>query len=120
MSIFFIGQRRAATPPLPPPDLDAALAAAAQNGSVNAVAGAGNLQPGQAESLLNECRKIEPMLIDEIASDRITTKTGAIQFVADNTQGPFPAGRFVQQMIDNAGGTVAKLVTECKKEVSSW
>jgi hypothetical protein len=116
MSLFFIGQRRRDPPVELVPDLEAALQAASEGKGTTSVALAGSIVPSRADHIVSVVMQIEPMLLSLIADGTLTTKTSAVDWVREHTDA-FPAAKFVDVLIANAGGTWLKLKAEAPKEV---
>lgn len=121
MSIFFKGERHHSDPVIPPPtptQKDQILALLADKQGDHEIVS----QVGVAFEIVRYYRKtareIEPQVIEKLASGELTTKTAAVQFVADYTD-QFPAAKYIQQMIDNCTpSTFTGLVAACQEEVA--
>lgn len=118
-SIFFNGERRTPPDPEPEPDWNAALLAVSERLPLENIAGAGNIHPGRAQTLRETCRRIDPIVTQFIADNQTATQATIVQFVRDNTDGFFPAVRFIEIMKANAGGTPALLRAAAIREVGT-
>ena len=117
VSVFFKNDRLPAKVDLPTPDWVAALTAVSDKKSAVVVAAIGGLQPAQAEWLIAECKRLDAVLVDEVANDRARTYADAVAAVEHARSDPaVSASRFVDQAQTNSGGTFPQLVTVCKAE----
>lgn len=122
MSLFFVGCRRIRSDdPVPSPDVEAALEAVARGEGDCGIAAAGNVRVELAVRLREMCQRVEPALLAAIQADEVTTQTSAVQFLQTNTDGAFPAARFIDRMKKNLGGettpaTWAQVVAAAKEE----
>lgn len=120
MSIFFNDRRvKPVVPPAPTPEqIEEALVAVSQRKPTPIVASIlGTME--LAAHLHRQCVAVEPLLIEQIASDAITTQTAAVQFVRDNTTGWFPAVKFITVCKDRCSPqTWVGFVAACKEEVA--
>lgn len=118
MSLFFVGERRMPVEPEPTPNWEPALQAIANRLTINQIAGAGNMSPARAEHLQFECRRIDPMVTLYIVDHMTAPQANIVQYIRDNTEGFFPAARFVDIMKTAAGGTLALLRSACTYEIN--
>lgn len=105
MSIFFQNERRPkVTVPDLVPDWEAALKRVSKREDAHAVSAFCQLTVEQARYLIQECRRVEPMLLRAIQDGTVTTKTSAVDFIRESTEGFFPAVRFIAVMQETLGG----------------
>jgi len=102
MSLFFKGQRRPKTVPVERvPDWEAALTAVALHEWPESVAARGNLTVDQAHKLRQMCCTVESLLLAAIQSNTVKTQAEAVDFIRANTEGFFPAAKFIDVMKHN-------------------
>ena len=124
MSLFFTGERRTVVEPVDlVPDWDAALASVAKRESAHMVSAKGQLTIEQARKLAQDCRQVEPMLLDEMKAGRCTTQATAVDFLRSKTDGFFPAVKFCTVIRENVGSeavpaTWAQVVTAAQTEAA--
>lgn len=123
MSIFFIGERVVhPVPPTPPTpeQVDDAIARCAAKEDPHLISAATTIPLDLIWHFIREARRIESLLIPLVADGTITTKTAAVQFVADNAEAPFPAAKFVDTMVSHCTpATVAGFLQACKDEMGT-
>lgn len=104
MSLFFVDERRpkVVVPDLVP-DWDSALEAISKHLTPEAVAAIGSLTIQQSLALIQKCRDVEPLLLRAIQLGTVTTALSAVEFLRANTDGVFPAVRFIARMQANVG-----------------
>lgn len=106
-SLFFIGERKPKTTVTPDPvDMEKAMVAVSQRKTAHEVAAAGGIDVEKARHLIQECRKVEPLLEAAIKDGSVKTKSEANAFVDDHTEEPFPVAKFLG-VIQNRLDTVA-------------
>lgn len=124
MSIFFVNERRPKVTVTPPtPDLDAALDAVSRRSDPHTVSVLGSITVEQARELAAKCRHVEPLLLAAIQDGKVTTQTSAATFLRDNTDGFFPAAKFIQRLKEVVGSdaspaTWAQVVAAAQTEVA--
>jgi len=104
MSIFFEDERNPHVDPVPlVPDWDEALLRVSRREDVHAVSVFGKITVEQARSLVQTCRRIEPLLLKAIQDGVVTTQVSAGDFIQANTEGFFPRVKFIQRMKEVVG-----------------
>ena len=108
MGLFFEGERKPKIVVVPDPvDMEKALIAVSKRLSAHDVAAAGGIDLDRARHLIQECRKVEPLLTAAIKDLSVKTKTEANTFVTANTEAPFPVVKFLaicQNRLDTVDG----------------
>ena len=124
MSLFFEGERRTIITPVDlVPDWDAALQAVSNREWPQMVSCKGQLTIDQAHKLISDCRRVEPMLLDELRAGRCTTQALAVDFLREQTDGFFPAVKFCSVIKANVGSdltpaTWPQVVTAAQTEAA--
>jgi hypothetical protein len=122
MSLFFTGERRPKVAPVELiPERESALEAVSKRLDPHVVSVMGQITVEQARKLAQDCRRVEPLLLSAIQDGTVTTQTSAVDFLRANTDGFFPAVKFVARMKANVGtegspATWAEVVTAAQTE----
>lgn len=122
MSLFFVNERRAIAKPAElVPDWDAALVAVSKREWPEAVAAKGSLTIEQARKLAQDCRRVEPLLLSKLQSGELSRQGDASDFLRAETDGFFPAAKFIALLKANVGSksvpaTWAQVVTAAQTE----
>jgi hypothetical protein len=119
MSLFFAGERKVAPVAVPKPtteQVEAALVAIGERRDPYEIGGVGNMPLAEVVRLTALCRAVEPKLLAAIQADTVKLQTEAVQFVRDNTDGAFPAAKFIAVLKENVGGVWADVVAAAKDE----
>lgn len=124
MSLFFVSERRPKVEPVElVKDWEAALVEVSKRSWPEKVAAVGGLTIEQARKLAQDCRRVEPLLIAAIQAGTVKLQTEASDFLRAETDGFFPAAKFIAVIKANIGSeavpaTWAKVVAAAQTEAA--
>lgn len=117
MSLFFKGQRHPKVVPVERvPDWEAALTAVSDKAWPEGVASVGNITVEQAHKLRQTCHEVEAKLLRAIQDGTVKTQAEAVDFIRANTEGFFPAAKFIDVMKHNPELMTTTYTTETKTD----